>query len=128
MKYMRFFCIVILALFIFACQNNINQKNLILTGWGIDEKNTDKFIADAREVGFDELITWSTDPDFLKKTVEAGDRNNIKIFSCITPMDELRGLWDKAYPEQPLPWQVITEDEAELTFFCITLVDYINYH
>ena len=88
-----------------------NRKSVTLAGWGIDEKNLDKFIADAEAVGFDVLITWSTDPVFLKKAVEAGKRNNIKIFSCLDPMGGLGSLWNKHYPERPVPWQIMTEDE-----------------
>jgi hypothetical protein len=82
-----------------------------LTGWGTDSKNLEKFIADAEEVGFDVLISGSNDPVFLKKTVEVAKKHNIKIFSCITPMGGLGNLWKKNYPERPIPWQVMTEDE-----------------
>lgn len=88
-----------------------NNKTVTLAGWGIDEKNPDKFIADAEAVGFDVLITWSTDPVFLKKAVEAGKKNNIKIFACLAPMGGLGSLWTKQYPDRPVPWQIMTEDE-----------------
>jgi len=88
-----------------------NSKNVTLTGWGIDEKDTDKFVADAGAVGFDALITWSTNPVFLKKAVEAGKRNNIKIFSCLAPMNGLGILWSKRYPNRSVPWQVMTGNE-----------------
>jgi len=80
-------------------------------GWGINEQNPDKFIADAKEVGFDKLISWSNDSAFLMKAVEAGDRNNIKIYSCITPFSELGKLWNKSYAGRPIPWQIMTLDE-----------------
>ncbi len=88
-----------------------NNKNVTLTGWGIDEKNPDKFIAEAGAVGFDSLITWSTNPVFLKKAVEAGKRNKIKIFSCLAPMSGMENLWKKRYPGRPVPWQVMSGDE-----------------
>ncbi len=88
-----------------------NNKNVTLTGWGIDEKDPDKFIADAGAVGFDALITWSTNPFFLRKAVEAGKRHKIKIFSCLAPMSGMANLWNKRYPDRPVPWQVMTGDE-----------------
>ncbi len=87
-----------------------DSKTVTLTGWGIDGKNLDKFIADAEAVGFDVLI-GSADPVSLKKAVEAGKNHNIKIFSCITPMGTIGTLWSKRYPERPVPWQVMTDDE-----------------
>ncbi len=87
------------------------SKSIKLVGWGIDEKDPNKFIVDARNVGFDELITWSTDSAFLKKAVGIGKNNNIKISSCITPMEGLASLWAKHYPVCPVPWQIMTEDE-----------------
>jgi hypothetical protein len=68
-------------------------------------------MAQAREVGFDELITWSTDPKFLRKAVDAGKKQNIKIFSSIAPMARMGTLWNKTYPGRPIPWQVMTDDE-----------------
>ena len=69
-----------------------NSKTVTLAGWGIDEKNPEKFLAEAEAVGFDELITWSNDPVFLKNAVEAGGMHRIKIFSCISPMGGLGKL------------------------------------
>ena len=88
-----------------------DRKTVTLTGWGIDAKNPDKFIKNAEEVGFNVLITWSTDPIFLKRTVETGEQQKIKIFSCISPMGGMEGLWKKRYPGRPVPWQVMTDDE-----------------
>lgn len=90
---------------------------LVLAGWGIDEKDPDAFMAQAEEVGFDELITWSTDPAFLARAVEAGAKHGIAVFSCIAPMGGPAGLWRKRYPDRPVPWQVMTpEQEAALRF------------
>jgi hypothetical protein len=86
-----------------------------LAGWGINEKSDENalatFMAQAREVGFDEIITWSTDSKFLRKAVEAGRKQNIKIYSSIAPMARMGALWNKTYPGRPVPWQVMTEDE-----------------
>ena len=97
----------------FADSNN----SITLTGWGIDEKNTDKFIADAAAVGFDVLITWSNDPVFLEKAVKCGNRHNIKIFSSLAPMVGMGKLWNKHYPGRPVPWQIMTGDEEAAVKF-----------
>ncbi|MEA3400174.1 MAG: hypothetical protein U9R79_02910 [Armatimonadota bacterium] len=93
------------------------NDTVTLTGWGIDAKNLDAFMAEAEAVGFDALITWSTDPELLRRAVEAGARHNIGVFSCISPMGRLGELWSQRYPERPVPWQVMSEDEeAALSF------------
>ena len=94
-----------------------SSKTVTLTGSGIDKNNPEKFIEEAEAVGFDELITESHDPAFLKRAVEAGRIHHIKIFSCISPRAELATCWSKSYPERPVPWQVMTaEQEAARTF------------
>lgn len=107
----------ILSIFMIAISMAISSgfaddiKTGTLTGWGIDAKNPDKFIADAEEVGFDVLITWSNDPVFLNKTVEIAKKHNIKIFACIAPMSGMKSLWEKRYPGRPIPWQIMSDDE-----------------
>ena len=94
-----------------------NSKAVTLTGTSIDKKDPEKFIAEAEAVGFDELITESHDPLFLKRAVDAGRIHHIKIFSCLSPRAELGTCWSKRYPERPVPWQVMTADqEAARTF------------
>ena len=102
---------LILLLFVFTGNLFSEEPQLTLVAWGIDKKNLDKFFADAEEVGFDVLITWSTDPVFLKKAVKLGEKHNIKIFSSIAPMGGMVGLWKKKYPQKPFPWQIMNEDE-----------------
>lgn len=103
------FLVLLIFLTVFGFSDDI--KTVTLTGWGIDAKNPEKFIADAEEVGFDALIAGSNDPVFLMKAVESGKKHNIKIFSCITPMGGIGNLWSKRYSDRPVPWQVMTEDE-----------------
>jgi hypothetical protein len=93
------------------CGHNYNKKKLTLTGWGIVDKDIDKFIADAKATGFDELITFSNDTVHIKKAVDAGNKHQVKIYSCITPMNEFKNIWNNQYPGEPLPWQVMGEDE-----------------
>lgn len=95
------------------------DQSLTLTGWGIEGKDLDQFMAEAAAVGFDELITGSNDPAFLAKAVVAGARQNLKVYSCITPMGGLGSLWTKQHPDRPVPWQVMSPDE-EAAFRFIT--------
>lgn len=88
-----------------------------LVGWGVPGKDLETFMADAADVGFDALISGSTDPEFLARAVEAGAKHQIRVFSCITPMGRLGNLWSAEYPDRPVPWQVLTGDEeAALNF------------
>lgn len=95
----------------------VEADGVMLTGWGIDMRDPDGFIAQARSVGFDALITTVTDPAVLRRLVEAGARHQIGIYSCITPMTGLARRWTEVHPDRPVPWQVMTaEQEAALSF------------
>jgi hypothetical protein len=102
--------LILLILGLTGTASSENTK-LTLVGWGIDKKNVDKFFFEAAKVGFDVLITWSTDPEFLKKAVKAGKKHNIKIFSSLAPMGRMSALWKKRYPGKPVPWQIMDENE-----------------
>ena len=94
-----------------------DTKPVSLTGWGIDEKHLDTFMAEAQAVGFDTLITWNTDPANLTKLVAAGRQHNLRIFSSIAPMGAIGSQWTQRYPDRPVPWQVMSPDEdAALKF------------
>ncbi len=92
-------------------------EDLTLVGWGVESTELDSFMVRAREVGFDVLITSTADPVKLEAIVEVGARHGIEIFSCIAPMGGLRRLWMDAYPDTPIPWQVMNPDqEAAFNF------------
>ncbi len=93
------------------------DEPLTLVGWGVASRDLDTFMAQAADVGFDALITGTLDPEFLARAVEAGARHNIKIFTHISPMGHLRSAWNTAYPDQPIPWQVLSEDEQAAANF-----------
>ena len=94
-----------------------DSGTVTLTGWGVDTKNLDAFMAEAQSVGFDTLIMWSTDSALIGRAVEAGARHGISIHACISPMGGLANLWKTQYPDRPIPWQVMSEDEeAALNF------------
>ena len=83
--------IATLILLLFVLTGNVfaEKPQLTLVGWGIHKKNLDKFFADAEEVGFDVLITWSTDPVFLAKSVGLGaTHNNQDCSSCGHGVDD----------------------------------------
>ena len=97
------------------------SKTVTLAGWfdekNLNETNLDQFMTDAEAIGFDALITSSTDPVFLNKAVEAGRKKNIRIFSSLMPMKSVAEQWSKHYPDRPVPWQVMSaEEEAARTF------------
>ena len=104
---------VIFILLLYGLFSNVSGADVkpTLVGWGIDRKNPEKFLKAAKEVGFDVIITWSTDEKFLKRAVKAGSKHNIKIFSCLSPMGMIAGLWKKQYPGKVVPWQIMNNAE-----------------
>lgn len=95
------------------------DKRVHLAGWGIDDKNLEPFMAAAAAVGFDTLITWTTDPVILTRDVAAGAKHGLRIFSCLSPMGRIGDLWHQRYPARPIPWQVMTEDEEAARRFLL---------
>lgn len=88
-----------------------------LAGWGLDLRDPESFMARAAETGFEVLITSSTDAVLLGKAIEAGQRHGIEVFVCINPIGLARRLWSQHLPDQPVPWQVMTEQqEAAFSF------------
>ncbi|MHB8994899.1 MAG: hypothetical protein ACYC63_06600 [Armatimonadota bacterium] len=82
-----------------------------LTGWGIDEKNLEGYLAKAEATGFDAFITGTTNPQALTRIVAAAMARNIRVYSYVSPMGNLAALWKKQYGERPFPWQVMNEEE-----------------
>ena len=111
-------CLGVIAALLAASPIVVAQDDaLTLVGWGIDAKDLDGFMAKAADVGFDALITGSLDPEFLARAVEAGAKHNIEVFAHISPMGHVTRAWKQAYPDQPVPWQVMSEGEqAALNF------------
>jgi hypothetical protein len=74
-------------------------------------------MAEAADVGFDALITGPNTPELLARAVEAGAEHDIAVYAFISPMSHVIRGWREQYPDQPIPWQVMTEDEdAALSF------------
>ena len=92
-------------------------EKIALVGWGIDAKNLDTCFKDASAVGFDALITWSIEPEFLAKAVAAGEAHGVRVYSSLAPMGRFAALWKKAYPEVPVPWQQMSEKEQAAETF-----------
>jgi len=102
-------------------------EKVALVGWGVDRKNLDACFAEAHKVGFDTLITWSTEPAFLAKAVAAGTKHGIEVYSSLAPMSGFAALWKKTYPGEPVPWQeMTTEQEAARTFLSAGRNHYIT--
>ena len=107
-------CLIVLPL---IAPRAFAGEKVELAGWGIDEKHLEAFMPQAREVGFDALITWNTDPEVLRKCVDAAKPYGIRIFSSLAPMGGIAKLWTQRYPDRPMPWQVMSPDEdAALRF------------
>lgn len=102
---------LVCSLLIAAAVRTAADEPATLVGWGVDKKNTDAFFAQAKDVGFDALITWSTEPAFLAKAVAAGEKHGIQVFSSLAPMSGFARRWKQEHPGQPVPWQIMTEDE-----------------
>ena len=122
MKYVGMCAVIATCTMILGSGYAAATEKPVLVGWGIDGANLDTFMEQAADVGFDILITGSNDQEFLQRAVEAGGRHNIEIFSTIAPMNSLARLWAQRYPERPVPWQVMSEDE-EAAFKFITAGD-----
>ena len=113
--------LIIIAVAFFCCRVAFADVSpppeLTLVGWGINAKNLDTFFADAAEIGFDALITESTDSVFLEKAVNLGKIHNIKVFVYLAPMGGIEKIWSAKYPEKPFPWQIISETETATATF-----------
>ncbi len=117
MKGMSVWPVMVVVLLAAPALTAAADDTLTLVGWGIDAKDLDGFMAKAADVGFDALITGSTDPAFLAEAVEAGAKHNIAVFAHISPMGHVRRAWKERYPDEPLPLQVLSADEqAALNF------------
>lgn len=107
----RLIALMALAATVCSAAHAAPGEDRVLTGWGVDEKNLETFLPQARAAGFDALITGNTNPEALAKIVQAAAPHNIRIISYITPMGTIGSLWKKAYPDRPVPWQVMTPAE-----------------
>lgn len=74
-------------------------------------------MARAADVGFRALITFNRDATALTRAVEAARPHGIAIFACIESTHHAVPLWNEAYPDRLIPWQVMNEaEEAAMQF------------
>lgn len=74
-------------------------------------------MARARDVGFSVLITGAANSESLERSVAHAALHEIKVFGCINPIADIRRLWPRHYPDEPIPWQVLDAgQEAALAF------------
>jgi len=71
--------------------------------WGGGEPES--ICASAKKIGFNAIITWNTDVDYLQKLVEAGKKNGIEIYASVS------FTYNKTYPENLK--QVMSPEEQE---------------
>ena len=109
MRYWSVFVLIVVLVFVPAVFGG--QEGLELVGWGIErDRDMGEFFARADKVGFDAIIAWSANAEFLTKTVKAADKHGIKVFGTIRPTNErqLGTLGQMGYSGEA-PWQVISE-------------------
>jgi len=78
-----------------------------LTGWGGGKP--EEVVPQAAEVGFDEIIVGSRDPQYLGQIVALGQRHKIGIYSSIQ-LGDLRN-WKKRHPDVNPPLQEMNAEE-----------------
>ncbi|MFO8080846.1 MAG: hypothetical protein R6V07_11110 [Armatimonadota bacterium] len=110
-------CATLVALMLAPAWPGHADESLTLVGWGIDMRNVESFMTEAADVGFDALITGPNTPELLARAVEAGAKHDIAVYAFISPMGHVAREWNQQYPDEPIPWQVMTGDEeAALNF------------
>ncbi len=79
-----------------------------LTGWGGGKP--EEIVPQAAAVGFDEIIVWNHDPQYLARLVELGRRHGIGIYSSIH-LGDLKG-WKQYRPQAAPPLQTMNAEET----------------
>jgi len=78
-----------------------------LTGWGGGKP--EEIVPQAAEVGFDEIIVWNHDPQYLGRLVALGRKHKIGIYSAIH-LGDLKD-WKKRRPGVNPPLQEMNAEE-----------------
>lgn len=78
-----------------------------LTGWGGGEPEV--IVPQAAEVGFNEIIVWNRDADYLRRLVEVGHRHGIAIYASLS-LGDVSG-WRKRRPGIEPPLQAMNAEE-----------------
>ena len=99
--------LICLLLVQYSCELKAEDKTLKLTGWGYGEP--EKVIPDAAEVGFDEIILWSHDVNYIQPWVEIGKKYSIDIYGSIF-LNNISS-WKAKKPGKAVPLQEMNERE-----------------
>jgi hypothetical protein len=83
------------------------RQFLQLTGWGGGKP--EEIVPRAAEVGFDEIIVWNHDPEYLGRLVALGQKHRIGIYSSIHLGD--LADWTKRRPGVNPPLQEMNAEE-----------------
>jgi len=78
-----------------------------LTGWGGGKP--EEIVPQAAEVGFNEIIVWNHDMNYLRRLVEVGSKHNIGIYSCVF-LGDVKD-WQKRRPNITPPLQEMNGEE-----------------
>ncbi|MEW6360129.1 MAG: hypothetical protein AB1696_27585 [Planctomycetota bacterium] len=80
-----------------------------LTGWGGGK--AEEICPRAADIGFNEIIVWNRDPDYLRHFVEVGSQYGIEAYASVH-LNDIRA-WKKRYPDAPPPLQAMSKEENE---------------
>ncbi|MCX6901217.1 MAG: hypothetical protein NT105_21280 [Verrucomicrobia bacterium] len=78
-----------------------------LTGWGGGKP--EEIVPQAAEVGFNEIIVWNHDTNYLRRLVEVGGKHGIGVYSCVF-LGDLKD-WQKRRPGIAPPMQEMNKEE-----------------
>ena len=102
------------ALFVLLCafmglpMTALAQTRFIrLTGWGGGKPEA--ICPKAAEIGFNEIIVWNRDPDYLHHLIEVTRRYGLDIYASVH-LNDVKG-WKKRHPDIPPPLQVMSAEE-----------------
>jgi len=99
---------MLLGLFLLASAAvGAEGRFLQATGWGGGKP--EEIVPQAADVGFDEIIVWNHDPEYLGRLVAVGQKHRIGIYSSIH-LGDLAG-WAKRCPGVKPPLQELNAEE-----------------
>jgi len=78
-----------------------------LTGWGGGKP--EEIVPLAAETGFDQIVVWNQDPDYLRALIAAGRKQGIGIYASLD-LNDVR-VWKARHSAATPPLQVMNDEE-----------------
>ena len=101
-------CLIIgLALTVHGWEASAGSDDLQLIGWGGGKP--EDIVPQAADVGFDTIIVWNNDAEYLGRLVTLGKQHGIEVYSSLSLSHADR--WKKRFPTRSAPLQVMDERE-----------------